>query len=318
MRWMAIPSFEELEREIAGIKETYPGVQTAVFGQSEDGRNLYSLRLTAGEEPEPLPVEMPEQEAAAQEKMAGKKETLLILGGIHGRESVNPAVLLQMVKDLAYLQQQEDPVLLGLLEDYDLLFVPLANPDGYEIARIGFEALRNPELRKLNEETGIPWKEWKANARAVDLNRNFPSIHYRKEQEGDVPGSEKETKALMELMQANSPGALMDFHSRGEIIYYFRGAMPKAYNERQLALARFLQEESGYYLGTPEDDLGEDNRGGNTVHFYSEYIKGPAFTIETVPSEAAFPLAFYWLDIVYEQIKNLPVVMLEALKTIDT
>ncbi len=289
MIWTKIPSYEELEQEIQKTGQEHPEILVEQYGESEDGRKLYSLRI------------------------GDREKTLILLGGIHGRETVNPALLLQMAKDTAYLKEQADPVLTGLLEEYSLLFVPLANPDGYEIGRAGFGAIRNPELRRLCEQAGIPWQEWKANGRAVDLNRNFPSVHYQPEKEGDFAGSEKETQALMTLMEKNPDGALVDFHSRGEVIYYYRNAMDRAYNEKQRRIAEYLQEETGYVLGLPEEELPEDGRGGNTVHFYSETMKEPAITIETVPAKAAFPLAFYWLDIVYEQIKNVPILMLEAL-----
>lgn len=288
-----ILSFEELEEKIKNTTTLYLDIRVGIFGESEDHRPLYELEIGSGE------------------------KAVIILGGVHGRESVNPAVLLQIIRDIGYLLKQEDPVVTDLLKEYRLVFIPLLNPDGYEIAKEGFSAIRNEKLRKEAIEKNICSKEWKANARGVDLNRNFPSISYQAESEEDYAGSEAETRALIRLIRENTNGGMLDFHSRGEIIYYYRKAMGDDYNARQLQLAEYLAEESGYSLGTVEDEFAGGGIGGNTVHFYSEYTKMPAITVETVPSEAEFPLSPYLQGKVYEQIKNLPMVFLMGLKTID-
>lgn len=288
-----ILSFEELEQEIKKTALENEEVRLRVFGESEDKRPLYVLEVGTGE------------------------KAVLLLGGVHGRESVNPAVLLRIVEDIAYLLREEDPVATGLLTEYRFLFVPLLNPDGYEIARMGFSAIRDEKLREEAVAFRIPWAEWKANARGVDLNRNFPAVSYLPEGMDDYAGSESESRALIRLIRESKNAGMLDFHSRGQVIYYYRKAMGNAYNENQLRLAQYLREESGYDLGRPEDEFAIDGIGGNTVHFYSEYTKMPAITIETVPSWAGFPLQASWQQIVYEQIKNLPLVFLMGLKTIE-
>ena len=288
-----ILSFEELEQEIKNIALLYPNILVGIFGESEDNRPLYELEIGSGE------------------------KAVIILGGVHGRESVNPAVLLQIVRDIGYLFEQEDPVVTDLLKEYRIIFIPLLNPDGYEIARAGFSAIQNEKLRNEAIEKNISSIEWKANARGVDLNRNFPSISYQAESEEDYAGSEAESRALIRLIRENTNAGMLDFHSRGEVIYYYRKAMGDVYNARQLRLAQYLAEESGYSLGTAEDEFAGDGIGGNTVHFYSEYTKMPAITVETAPSLAELPLSPYLQGIVYEQIKNLPMVFLMGLKTLE-
>lgn len=288
-----ILSFEELEEKIKKTALLYPEISVGTFGESEDHRPLYELEIGSGE------------------------KAVLILGGVHGRESVNPAVLLQIIQDIAYLLQQGDPVATELLKEYHFLFVPLLNPDGYEISRAGFSAIRNEKLRKEAIEKDISSAEWKANARGVDLNRNFPSISYQAESEEDYAGSEAESRALIRLIRENINAGMLDFHSRGEVIYYYRKAMGDDYNAGQLRLAQYLAEESGYSIGTAEDEFAGDGIGGNTVHFYSEYTKMPAITVETVPSQADFPLSPYLQGKVYEQIKNLPMIFLMGLKTME-
>lgn len=288
-----IVSFEELEKEIWETARSYPDIWVEVFGESEDRRPLYELEIGSGE------------------------KAVFLLGGVHGRESVNPAVLLQIARDIAYLVQQKDPVASELLKEYRFLLIPLLNPDGYEIARAGFSTIRNEKLRNEMIKKNIRSEEWKANARGVDLNRNFPSVSYQAEGEDSYAGSEAESRALIRLIREHKNAGMLDFHSRGEVLYYFRKALGSAYNARQLCLAQFLSEESGYRLGTAEEEFAEDGIGGNTVHFYSEYTKMPAITVETAPSDAEFPLSPYLQGKVYEQIKNLPMLFLMGLKTIE-
>ncbi len=288
-----ILSFTELEQEIEKTALENKEVRLSVFGESEDNRPLYVLEVGTG------------------------KRAVFILGGVHGRESINPAVLLQMVKDTAYLLREEDPRVTELLGEYRFLFIPLLNPDGYEIAQKGFLTIRNEDLREKAAALSIPAAEWKANARGVDLNRNFPSVFYQAESTGEYAESESESRALTALVRENENAGMLDFHSRGQVIYYYRKAMGNVYNERQLLLAQYLRNESGYELGRPEDEFAADGIGGNTVHFYSEYTKMPAITIETVPSWTEFPIPAVWQKIVYEQTKNLPLIFLMGLKTTE-
>lgn len=289
-----ILSFEELEQEIKKTALENPPVSLRSFGESEDNRPLYAMEIGTGE------------------------KAVIILGGVHGRESINPAILVQIVRDIAYLLKEGDPVTTELLKEYRLIFIPLLNPDGYEIARTGFSAIRNEKLRKEAMEKQIPYEEWKGNARGIDLNRNFPSVSYRAENAKEYAGSEAESRALIRLIRENKNAGMLDFHSRGQVIYYYRKAMGNAYNERQLRLAQYLSEESGYEPGRPEEEFAVNGIGGNTVHFYSEYTKMPAITIETVPSYAKFPLPAFWQKTVYEQIKNLPLIFLMGLKTTES
>lgn len=288
-----ILSFEELEQKIKNTAAENPEIRLRTFGESEDKRPLYVMEIGEG----------------------GK--AVFILGGVHGRESINPAVLVQIAQDTANLYKQQDTAASQLLKEYRLLFIPLLNPDGYVIAQEGFSAIRNDKLRKEAMDKKIRPSEWKGNGRGMDLNRNFPSVSYRSANEADYAGSEAESRALIRLIRENQNAGMLDFHSRGEVIYYYRNALGADYNKRQRRLAQYLADESGYYLGTAEDEFAGDGIGGNTVHFYSEYTKMPAITVETVPSAAQFPLPAYLQERVYGQIKNLPMVFLMGLKTTE-
>ena len=101
---------------------------------------------------------------------------------------------------------------------------------------------------------GVDWPYWKYNARAVDINRNFPCKSYIQQQFGEYPASEQETQTLIRVFEQWDTIGYLDFHSRGRIIYYYRQAMPFSYNQRNHKLARYMQKLSNYSLGKQEEE----------------------------------------------------------------
>ncbi|MGN0359823.1 MAG: M14 family zinc carboxypeptidase [Hominisplanchenecus sp.] len=284
----------ELCEKAKELAELYPGhlyYQSA--GETHDRREIPQLLL--GDSP----------------------KCLIVTGGIHGRESVNPVLLLRMAEEYALLRRnepedptQEDPTQSmhrKLLFDYSICFLPLMNPDGYEIALYGFSVIRNPLLRHTLQMTGISHEEWKCNGRGVDINRNFPSRSFLPRANMQEAASENETKALIQVF-GKFPESVgyIDFHSRGKIIYYYRNALPFFYNRRGKRMAKHFQEFSGYALGKRSDEAATKSDGGNSVNYYSETFLKLALTVETVEDEAGFPLDVEYQEKTYHEIRRIP------------
>jgi len=154
--------------------------------------------------------------------------------------------------------------------------VPMINPDGIMLSQEGISAIRSPELRSgieaiyLKDVTTSPdlksyfgdlqgyLKLWKANARGVDLNRNFGIDGWQQIQsrsypsllayKGTSPNSEPETQALIELTSSmNSLICSVSYHSQGEIIYWDSGQTGELRNQT-LRLAQAASTLSGYEL----------------------------------------------------------------------
>ncbi|HIR94110.1 MAG TPA: hypothetical protein IAB98_11895 [Candidatus Egerieimonas intestinavium] len=284
--------YPQLEAAMKELPLRYPGIAAcSVVGVSHDQRRIYMLRLGMG------------------------LRTLIVTGGIHGRETVNATLLLRMAQDYCEAcQKQEflgDCDVYSLLKQYSICLLPLLNPDGYEIARKGFSAIHNPILRQLCKMKRIPAREWKANARGVDINRNFPCKSYVQQTLLDCPASENETKTLMRVFQDQDSVGYLDFHSRGKVIYYYRRAMTYPYNMRSQRLARYIQGLSSYALGSREEETQTKLSGGNSVQFYSELTGQPALTVETVDDEAPFPLSDALLKQSYQEVKQVPLGLLQ-------
>ena len=215
-------SYEDIFQGMEELSRRYPDFTVCrSIGTSHDGRDIPMMRVGLG------------------------KKTLVLTAGIHGRETVNPVLLVKMLEDYCQAFQDREerygyPVQ-TLLNGCSVVVIPLVNPDGYEIALRGFSVIHNPVLRQLCKMKEIGWQHWKYNARGVDINRNFPCRSYIQQQLGEYPASENETQALIQVFQDYDTLGYVDFHSRGRIIYYYRQAMPFAYNQRNHKLARYLQ-----------------------------------------------------------------------------
>lgn len=278
-------SYSDIQRKSLQLSNVYQGIlNLETIGMSHDSREIFMLRL------------------------GWNKKYILITAGVHGREYINSAVLLRIAEKYA-AQMVTQP---GLLKDYGILFVPALNPDGYAIATEGFGCINDKYLKEYCISQNIPSSVWKWNARAVDINRNFPSAAYSKSLHTGSIGSENETKAFISLVHNESTIGYMDIHSRGESIYYYRKQMGDEYNRHQKYIADRLSYYTGYKLMMPSEEVDSGDSGGNTVHYYSEYIKCPAVTVETIEDEAGFPLKYEYARQVYYQIRYLPAEFLKA------
>lgn len=262
-------------------------------GRSQDGRRIPMLRLGLG------------------------RQNLVCTAGIHGREAVNPVLLLKMIEEYGQAFRFQRRIagfeVRALLKRYAILFLPLLNPDGYEVARTGFSAISNPLYRRMARARRIFHRDWKLNARGVDINRNFPSRSYVRQQLCEYPGSELETQTIMRVFQSYETAGYLDFHSRGKILYYYRNAMPHTYNQRCRRYARQLQALCGYALGNRREEQTDGSGGGNSVHFYSENTGNPAITVETLGADTEFPAPVSSQEEAYREVRALPLGFLEAL-----
>ena len=289
LKWNQIHFFgySDLLKEAEALKETYQETVLKVeeIGKSYDDRKILLFSIGSG------------------------KKKILITAGVHGRETVNTIVCMRMIESCCKKIKEKEKS----LEQYTFHIIPLLNPDGYMIAQKGFHALQNEALRKqavrISKEKHIPYALWKWNGRGADINRDFPSKTWRSQKDGDYPGRQIETKAFMKAVNMLDTDLYLDLHSRGNEIYYYRKEMNKEYNIRQMDMANKMAELTGYTLVNPFFEIADGDSGGNTVHYYSEHKKKPAFTIETVPEEENFPLDLKWQQEVYEKIKNIYTVL---------
>lgn len=150
----------------------------------------------------------------------------LIVAGIHGGSEANTTALAHEL--IAYLQARPDSVPDGMM----LYILPELNPDGAARAS-------GPQGR--------------ANARGVDLNRNWPAAwqpawsrsgcwNLGPTTGGERPASEPETMSLIQFISASGIEALINYHSAA--LGIFAGGQPP--EARSLHLAETLAAVSTY------------------------------------------------------------------------
>lgn len=289
-------TYEQIYGHLYELGERYQKFcEFRLLGMSHDGRKIPMLKIGRG------------------------AEVLFCTAGIHGRERINPVLLLKMAEEYCVAYESNWKIhdfyeVRPLLDQTALCVIPLVNPDGYEIAGKGFGVIQNPIYRQMLRMKEVPYEEWKGNARGVDINRNFPCASYRKQQVHEEPASENETRALIRIMQELKSVGYLDFHSRGKVIYYYRQAMSPRFNQKSYRLARHLQKLSSYRLGRKEEEMKGPKEGGNSVQYYAEFLKHPAITVETIREDAAFPLSSGYQKEAYREIHVLP---LEYLFSLD-
>ncbi|WP_281269224.1 M14 family zinc carboxypeptidase [Paraliobacillus ryukyuensis] len=114
-----------------------------------------------------------------------------------------------------------------LLSKVSIYYVPMVNPDGVTLNQLGAGGFSNKnELIKMNNGSS-DFSAWKANARGLNLNRQYPSgwrtinnnvrspsyAFYK----GVRPFSKSETKALYDFTLSHDFKTYVAYHSSGEI-----------------------------------------------------------------------------------------------------
>lgn len=224
-------SHDMMKRDLYLLRERYPESMTILrFGYTADGRDL--LDVVIGN--------------------SSAQKDVIIQYSIHAREYVNSLLGMKQIEELLKGMnngtQYNGVSYSDILQGVRLHLIPMLNPDGVMIALYGFDAIGNETLRNQLYECwqndillgkGDPditayYRRWKANARCVDINRNFdcgwemtvgttqPSCSRYK---GEAPASEAETRALVALKDAINCVGQIAYHSEGEVVYWDYGSV---------------------------------------------------------------------------------------------
>ena len=250
-------------------------------------------------------------------------KAVLYCGGVHGREWVTTLLLLYFAEELlagcAGGRRICDMDARRLLDSRGLVIVPALNPDGVEISINGADKSAETlsgDLRDAFPEGRFPsgpevFRKWKANARGVDINRNFDSgwdeMRLSAMERGIIgpspegwtgshPASEPETRAIVELCETEKFHHLIAFHSQGEVIYWhYRNFTPPIAH----IMAEILSMSSGYALGEPDRSAS----AAGLKDWFMERYGLPAFTVEVASGECPVPLSGF--PFLYRRLKEM-------------
>ncbi len=305
----------QIERLVDQIVAKHPKTLTKVkLGTSSDGRTLYAIQLHK-----------------ADQTVADAVYHGLVESGTHAKETVNPYITIKMIEQYANDLEDEKTIpdynMSKILDKGVLHFVPLSNPDGYDIVKFGAAAIRSENLRtRLNQFGRGSFSEFKASATGVDLNRNYPAEYFSvaKNQWTKVPyrtggseyasrpskayyagsylGSEPETQSMMSYIQSYDFRFLASYHSRGNLIYYERPYLGlKAYNEKAEKYARIAASTATYRMMNYKQMT---NYNGYLGDYFANNTLSPAITIETTVNSLPTKVSVY--EGTYNRVKYIP------------
>lgn len=236
--------YQETMDELQDIADRFPNItQLEILGQSVLGRNLACLKISDN-------PNLDEDETP-----------ILICGAHHGNEVLSVEATLYQINYLVDNYGIDDEVT-NWIDNYEIWFVPLVNPDGREA------------VRRYNDN-------------GVDLNRNYSFEHTATGNHGG-PFSEPETQALRDLTALYPPVMSLTYHTSGQYVLYSwthtDDAAPDS--SAMIYLGNIIAESIEYPEGSSTDhyELMQGGRWYFTAGEYCDYMYAThntlAFTIE--------------------------------------
>ncbi|WP_226675873.1 stalk domain-containing protein [Rossellomorea aquimaris] len=273
-------TYEEMVADIKQLQATYPEVvRYKVIGQSEYGRNIYAVGLGNG------------------------KESVYIDGSHHAREWLTTNLNMYMINKYAQFYQLHYNLdqynVRDTLNKTTIWFVPMVNPDGVTLQQKGLSAFPQSShayLTQINDGS-TNFKRWKANAKGVDLNRQYDAdwenIKYNtgrpayKNYKGTAPEQARETKAVVNFVRSIDPEIAITYHTAGKIIYW--NFHQDEYFSRDQSYALQLNSMTGYSLVQPTPNPS----GGGLSDWFVVAFDRPGFTVEigNYPGETNVPIS---------------------------
>jgi hypothetical protein len=239
-------TFDEMVAVMDSFATAYPDFCTPKFSiaTTEQGRSLWVMKVSDN-------PNLDEDEPEA-----------FVSGIIHAREPIGGEIILEFMRFLL-TQYGSDPVATNLIDNYQLYFLPVCNPDGYEYNR------------QIAPSGGGMWRKNRRNnwdgTYGVDLNRNFsyfwgyddvgssPNTNdetYR----GPVYASEPEAMGIINFVNAHDFAIVLNYHAFGDDFLYPWGYFNTECEDHTYydTLAAYAQG-IGYAVGTPWELLYNTN-----------------------------------------------------------
>ena len=261
-------TYDEVVGELDEMVLLFPNLITAKqsIGTSIEGRDLWMVKIS----------DNPNVEESEEE--------ILYTALMHARE---PQGMASVVYFMWYMLENygSDAVVDFLVDNRELYFVPVINPDGYV-----YNQTTNPNgggnWRKNRRDNG-------GGIFGVDINRNFAyewgfddigsspnpsSGTYR----GTAPVSEPETQAIQDFVISRELTMTFNYHAVAGSYNFPWGYLPNFFTPDQAQFVAFSQQMStfnNFIYGTPWSNLGYVTNGYSNDWFYGEQtLKGKIFS----------------------------------------
>lgn len=297
-------SYETMRSDVAELQKMYPQlISSYSIGTSAEGRELTAFNFGRGE------------------------RKIVLCGAMHAREYIATIFLMYMTDRYAYGYVHDEYIdgysIRNALDEVTFIIVPMMNPDGTNIVQNGFSAALDPESVKsmpITESGGKNrWSSWKANARGVDLNRNYPldwgETRYTRPSSAGYAGpyenSEPETQAMVTLIENTDFDILASFHSQGEVIYWMDTICGYDLVEKFSPYIDRICRETGYLKMPAASDSSPHG-------FLTDYVRCTkrkmAMTIELCEYVGNYPYPEYDFDNVRGAIDKIGLILADISK----
>ncbi len=284
-------SYKDMQKDIQELERKYADyIDVTVIGKTVDNRSIYDVILGN-----------PDAEKA-----------VIFQASIHAREYMTSQLVMEQIEYYLdhYDEEYKKKTYRDIFDKVCVHVVAMSNPDGVTISQEGITGIRKASLRKkLKKMYGANRTTvWKANARGVDLNRQFDyKFEYKIKKKykkgsyalygGKKPVSENESKALVKLVNDVKPKAVVNYHAMGNVIYCNYGGKKKV-QKKVYKLAGEIRSFTGYYY------MGLDESPGFANWLVCKK-KIPSCTVEIGKNKTPVPISQF--NTVWKQNKEVMV-----------
>ena len=255
-------TLEEAEQRLDDIHNEYPDFvsEKISLGQSFQGRDVWAIKISDN-------VNIDEDEAE-----------VLYTGLHHARE---PMSFMNLYYFIYWLLEnyQIDPDATNIIENRELWFIPIVNPDGYEYNRSIAPNGGGMQRKNMRETCN-------SSADGVDLNRNYSFMWAYDNQGSSGEGcsetyrgssafSEPETQIVRDLVYDHDFPIALNYHAYGNLMIHPWGyepglAIPEQDDEAFQEIGEELTKYNNYLLGTGVETVGYTVNGESCDWMYGE------------------------------------------------
>ena len=251
----------EAETELDSMRLLYPNLITAKqsIGVSHEGRNIWMVKIS----------DNPDVDEAEPEVLYDALH--------HARE---PESLMANIYFMYYLLENygSDPEVTYLVDNRELYFVPVVNPDGYVYNQ------------STNPNGGGFWRKNRRNngngSMGVDLNRNY-GHNWGYDNTGSSPNSssdtyrgpsafsEPETQAMRDLCNSRDFKLALNYHTYSNLLIYPWGYIASFLTPDSAVYIEYasdMTQFNGYTYGTGDQTVGYLVNGDSDDWMYGEQI----------------------------------------------
>ncbi|MCZ6703812.1 MAG: M14 family zinc carboxypeptidase [Ignavibacteria bacterium] len=260
--------------------------------------NLISTKLSIGTSIESSPIYM--VKISNNPNVNEDEPELLYTALHHARE---PEGMMQMIFYMYYLLENygTDPEVTYLVDNREMFFIPVVNPDGYEYNR------------QTNPNGGGMWRKNRRNngggIYGVDLNRNYGPYKYWNAPNGGsstdpgsniyrgtAPFSEPETSTIRAFLATRNLKNTLNYHTYSNLLIYPYGALEHETPDSLIfrEFARDMTVYNGYVYGTDQQTVGYSTRGNSDDYFYDgDTLANGAKIFAMTPEVGSFSDGFW-------------------------